>query len=129
MASCAATWPSTPSEHRHDLAWTPICGCARRPSLGMSPTWHPKNAPPGSRPHPMAMRPCRRKSNGCRSGEHTSELQSLMRNSYDVFCLKKKTDDLQNLNGIKPKGIALHYNRTLTTTPSREQTPRDERTK
>src|SRR3546814_1005281 len=27
----------------------------------------------------------------CRSEEHTSELQSLMRNSYAVFCLKKKT--------------------------------------
>src|SRR3546814_1291234 len=26
-----------------------------------------------------------------RSEEHTSELQSLMRISYDVFCLKKKT--------------------------------------
>src|SRR3546814_4984130 len=26
----------------------------------------------------------------CRSEEHTSELQSLMRISYDVFCLKKK---------------------------------------
>src|SRR3546814_7852536 len=31
--------------------------------------------------------------NGCllRSEEHTSELQSLMRISYAVFCLKKKT--------------------------------------
>src|SRR3546814_3952182 len=28
-----------------------------------------------------------------RSEEHTSELQSLMRNSYAVFCLKKKTTD------------------------------------
>src|SRR3546814_1665239 len=28
---------------------------------------------------------------GERSEEHTSELQSLMRNSYAVFCLKKKT--------------------------------------
>src|SRR3546814_9810213 len=28
---------------------------------------------------------------GLRSEEHTSELQSLMRNSYAVFCLKKKT--------------------------------------
>src|SRR3546814_1103155 len=28
---------------------------------------------------------------GVRSEEHTSELQSLMRNSYAVFCLKKKT--------------------------------------
>src|SRR3546814_4086545 len=27
---------------------------------------------------------------GGRSDEHTSELQSLMRNSYAVFCLKKK---------------------------------------
>src|SRR3546814_8781699 len=29
-------------------------------------------------------------SGGHRSEEHTSELQSLMRNSYAVFCLKKK---------------------------------------
>src|SRR3546814_4690937 len=28
-----------------------------------------------------------------RSEEHTSELESLMRISYAVFCLKKKTDD------------------------------------
>src|SRR3546814_8205473 len=28
---------------------------------------------------------------GWRSEEHTSELQSLMRRSYAVFCLKKKT--------------------------------------
>src|SRR3546814_4116051 len=29
-----------------------------------------------------------------RSEEHTSELQSLMRISYAVFCLKKKTDNV-----------------------------------
>src|SRR3546814_3094572 len=29
-------------------------------------------------------------THGRRSEEHTSELQSLMRNSYAVFCLKKK---------------------------------------
>src|SRR3546814_5000973 len=29
-----------------------------------------------------------------RSEEHTSELQSLMRTSYAVFCLKKKTDQI-----------------------------------
>src|SRR3546814_311250 len=37
---------------------------------------------------------------GVRSEEHTSELQSLMRSSYAVFCLKKKTkqqDNTQNL--------------------------------
>src|SRR3546814_2001640 len=31
---------------------------------------------------------------GDRSEEHTSELQSLMRISYAVFCLKKKTDKI-----------------------------------
>src|SRR3546814_3450563 len=30
-----------------------------------------------------------------RSEEHTSELQSLMRNSYAVFCLKKKKKKIQ----------------------------------
>src|SRR3546814_8874190 len=30
---------------------------------------------------------------GPRSEEHTSELQSLMRNSYAVFCLKKKKNN------------------------------------
>src|SRR3546814_8103564 len=38
-------------------------------------------------------------SNGAgltRSEEHTSELQSLMRISYDVFCLKKKTTTTYN---------------------------------
>src|SRR3546814_6936792 len=33
-----------------------------------------------------------------RSEEHTSELQSLMRNSYAVFCLKKKTVVQTTLN-------------------------------
>src|SRR3546814_4038800 len=31
------------------------------------------------------------RSDGTRSEEHTSELQSLMRNSYAVLCLKKKS--------------------------------------
>src|SRR3546814_12786157 len=33
---------------------------------------------------------------GGRSEEHTSELQSLMRNSYAVFCLKKKNKNNRN---------------------------------
>src|SRR3546814_3888658 len=33
-----------------------------------------------------------------RSEEHTSELQSLMRISYAVFCLKKKTNQQHNKN-------------------------------
>src|SRR3546814_1785781 len=34
----------------------------------------------------------------CRSEEHTSELQSLMRISYAVFCLKKKTIKKKHTN-------------------------------
>src|SRR3546814_6935949 len=43
-------------------------------------------------------RPIRRKS---RSEEHTSELQSLMRISYAVFCLKKKTHKQKNNTHIQ----------------------------
>src|SRR3546814_2874309 len=42
--------------------------------------------------------PGRRQRSIARSEEHTSELQSLMRISYAVFCLKKKTN-----NTIKQK--------------------------
>src|SRR3546814_9055546 len=36
------------------------------------------------------------RARGCRSEEHTSELQSLMRISYAVFCLKKKKKNNSN---------------------------------
>src|SRR3546814_7934186 len=36
-----------------------------------------------------------------RSEEHTSELQSLMRISYAVFCLKKKKTQTKNINKIQ----------------------------
>src|SRR3546814_3171043 len=49
-----------------------------------------------------------------RSEEHTSELQSLMRISYAVFCLKKKNKT--HLNS-KDKYI-LQYNRTVSTLTS-----------
>src|SRR3546814_7163396 len=47
-----------------------------------------------------------------RSEEHTSELQSLMRISYAVFCLKKKKN-----NKIK----TLHYNKNSTLKNTTEQ--------
>src|SRR3546814_3959353 len=37
------------------------------------------------------MQELNREANTLRSEEHTSELQSLMRSSYAVFCLRKKT--------------------------------------
>src|SRR3546814_4504554 len=42
------------------------------------------------RPHARVSEPVQPVTGGCRSEEHTSELQSLMRISYAVFCLKKK---------------------------------------
>src|SRR3546814_3159896 len=40
----------------------------------------------------------RRRDARARSEEHTSELQSLMRISYAVFCLKKKTIPTHKIN-------------------------------
>src|SRR3546814_3412485 len=39
-----------------------------------------------------------------RSEEHTSELQSLMRNSYAVFCLKQKQTPLQDNTRMQTHG-------------------------
>src|SRR3546814_1609488 len=49
----------------------------------------PTPAAPDDAEHRAGSASCRRSST--RSEEHTSELQSLMRISYAVFCLKKKT--------------------------------------
>src|SRR3546814_4359104 len=53
------------------------------------PNAHPRRHRYGSvgRPLPRGVECCK---GCCRSEEHTSELQSLMRISYAVFCLKKK---------------------------------------
>src|SRR3546814_6242613 len=52
---------------------------------------------------------------GDRSEEHTSELQSLMRNSYAVFCLKKKketqTDRIKNKTDSITKDIPDYITR------------------
>src|SRR3546814_1366121 len=42
---------------------------------------------------------------GLRSEEHTSELQSLMRISYAVFCLKKKIKDTLYIDGISEQEV------------------------
>src|SRR3546814_8722435 len=43
-----------------------------------------------------------------RSEEHTSELQSLMRISYAVFCLKKKTTKQKKVRCIEQNRIYYH---------------------
>src|SRR3546814_1001943 len=47
--------------------------------------------------HPL---PLRGRSRAARSEEHTSELQSLMRISYAVFCLKQKNNNIRLQNTI-----------------------------
>src|SRR3546814_3377320 len=47
-----------------------------------------------------------------RSEEHTSELQSLMRISYAVFCLKKKKKKIKNKNKNKKNIHNKHYYKT-----------------
>src|SRR3546814_4711160 len=44
-----------------------------------------------------------------RSEEHTSELQSLMRISYAVFCLKKKINTIFNLFYVSIFYLHFHY--------------------
>src|SRR3546814_6727562 len=60
---------------------------------------------------PSAMAAIRTCNAGTRSEEHTSELQSLMRISYAVFCLKKKQQAY----------IYLHIRSTQATTNMRRE--------
>src|SRR3546814_4887371 len=55
-----------------------------------------------------------------RSEEHTSELQSLMRTSYAVFCLKKK---IEIANEYIVERISLHHTRTEQGDQNRPRLP------
>src|SRR3546814_6577559 len=73
----------------------PVVGPGRSFSPGFSfnsDGWPPAAAVGGKRRREGGARDRRRRAGGCaaRSEEHTSELQSLMRISYAVFCLKTK---------------------------------------
>src|SRR3546814_10495053 len=72
--------------------------CAPLPALPASPWIVPLLArlPPPARPTPVPAWPMIVP----RSEEHTSELQSLMRNSYAVFCLKKKNETYKYYNTV-----------------------------
>src|SRR3546814_2131633 len=72
------------------------CAPATSSSLVMSPRYRTGpgcSSASGRNPTPIW---CRRRPTPSRSEEHTSELQSLMRISYAVFCLKKKTKDKED---------------------------------
>src|SRR3546814_9818545 len=63
------------------------------------------------RARPRLARHLDRGLSGARSEEHTSELQSLMRISYAVFCLKKKKN---NRNIIEEQDIDARYIKIVT---------------
>src|SRR3546814_1881055 len=71
---------------------TPLPDHRDRPAGGL-------DAPPRSFP---ALDPQLRRA---RSEEHTSELQSLMRISYAVFCLKKKTKHKHSITTLNTLNI------------------------
>src|SRR3546814_8935679 len=88
---CRTPWPSARARCRQ---WSARCPAAMR-----------------HRPPPAGAGCCRCCCVQTRSEEHTSELQSLMRISYAVFCLKKK-------NKKKP----THKNKARTNKKSKKQT-------
>src|SRR3546814_1998890 len=92
---------SCPSSDRRSTATEHLLRAMTRHQLGRSPwpqwrIWSPVSG--GSSltiSAPMSPRswPQKGPAINCRSEEHTSELQSLMRISYAVFCLKKKNQN------------------------------------
>src|SRR3546814_1957335 len=89
-------------------SWSPTLPSARVRAKTLEMDWMEKpvaESPPSIR-RPSAVATAMPNWPGStRSEEHTSELQSLMRNSYAVFCLKKKKkNDTINtqLQGIIP---------------------------
>src|SRR3546814_3524983 len=86
----------------------------RHAIIPRSPYWRPglrrRRARRSASRAPPALRPAGVARNG-RSEEHTSELQSLMRISYAVFCLKKK----------KTKHTQVHTHHTNITTQSNKR--------
>src|SRR3546814_8253355 len=78
--------------------WRRSAGPSSGSGSGVRPGWQPRRY--------------RNRSKPARSEEHTSELQSLMRISYAVFCLKKKkqkneTKVKQHINKLDI--ISQHY--------------------
>src|SRR3546814_3668131 len=102
---------SQPSRHRNSSA--PTAHRIRSRCAERAPRYKvDRNDLHDPRPRPPALR----------SEEHTSELQSLMRISYAVFCLKKKKTNIYTTP--TPSRITLRItmtHTTLTTTTNHRQ--------
>src|SRR3546814_6984431 len=83
-------------------------------SPGLRAGGHPGAAPDAEfRPRRPAVPAGRGDGGTCRSEEHTSELQSLMRISYAVFCLKKKKKSKKNKRTKKKNKKVEHKFNTM----------------
>src|SRR3546814_946604 len=105
-----------PAMRSIDTLPEPLSATEDRAGVEMLSVTSPPGRSPGQPVQPersgrtIRVRPCTvtlnrssaRRSPLARSEEHTSELQSLMRISYAVFCLKKKkkTNQVQHTNTI-----------------------------
>src|SRR3546814_973990 len=84
IGDCQIRLAGAPGDAEHDMFAKP-CLAAHQPAVGLA-------VEPGSVAACVRIAPGAEPlaPEGKRSEEHTSELQSLMRISYAVFCLKKK---------------------------------------
>src|SRR3546814_5563915 len=86
------------SDWSSDVCSSDLWSCPKRTASESSASWPPTSARRCIAANRCCRQSCQRREN--RSEEHTSELQSLMRTSYAVFCLKKKknqTSETQSL--------------------------------
>src|SRR3546814_10271061 len=102
VAASAAAPAATVIGTMNRFQWNQVAPAV---TSAMPPTSRPATVSPGSRPKIASPYSTRKPiivaatppANASRSEEHTSELQSLMRISYAVFCLKnKKTTNNNN---------------------------------
>src|SRR3546814_4089466 len=98
------------ARHRHPYAPVPPCRGTPCPP-------HAHRAPPG--PAPTGQQSRQHSGSGrraaarptARSEEHTSELQSLMRISYAVFCLKKKKTQMNTEDDVETEQTMYKYDK------------------
>src|SRR3546814_9366810 len=96
MSSSDSTTPTTSqSERCSQKAKTPSSAISASAGTACSRSMKPSMR----KPRTVEMK---LKNQAARSEEHTSELQSLMRLSYAVFCLKTKTSITQKTEYCKP---------------------------
>src|SRR3546814_3273862 len=96
---------SAPYSDRISRASSDAATVQARPSI----IWMKGRLPHCGCLHPALCRPARH-----RSEEHTSELQSLMRLSYAVFCLKKKTKTQKTHSTHLKHRTNIHKHKTTT---------------